>query len=154
MYPSSLWQRAQWRSYGMFWWMDHLTAVAHPQQSKFRRVFLMNMFLFNTLLCIAYSRSDDSADGSTGYHRLTADSMLMKPGFLRSSQYVLLETHLSLCLVSTTFLKEKGHISVFCPALFLITWTNSVHSAVMLWCILSEFKSWRCYKEAALLQFI
>lgn len=30
------------------------------------------------------------------YHRLTASSMLMKPGFLRSSQYMLLETHRSL----------------------------------------------------------
>lgn len=70
----------------------------------------MKMFVFDTLLCIGSSRSD----GSTGYHRLTPGSMLMKPGFLRSSQYVLLETHLSLWLASTTFLEDKGHISVYC----------------------------------------
>lgn len=33
--------------------------------------------------------------------------MLMKPGFLRSSQYVLLEIHLSLWLASTVFLEKN-----------------------------------------------
>lgn len=90
----------------------------HTQQSKFTHIFPMNKLLFNAFFVHSSQpfRWQRRADGSTGYHRLTEDSMLMKPGFLRSSQYVLLETHLSLWLVSTTFLQEKGHVLVFCPA--------------------------------------
>lgn len=47
-------------------------------------------FRLHTALCIG------NGLGGRCYHRLTASSMLMKPGFLRSSQYMLLETHRSL----------------------------------------------------------
>lgn len=118
MYPSSPRQRAQRWSYGMFWWMNHLPTVAHPQQSKFTHIFPWTSFSWTPFFVHSSQpfRWQWWADGSTSYHRLTEDSMLMKPGFLRSSQYALLETHLSLWLVSTTFLQEKGHVLVSCPA--------------------------------------
>lgn len=140
MYPLSLWQCAQRWSYGIFWWMDHVTAVTHPQEFKFTHVFSNVSLQHLVVHSLQLFRRQRWADGSSNYHRLTANSMLMKPGFLRSSQYVLLETHLSLWLVSTTFLKEKAHISVFCPAYFKPC-GQTVHSVVMLWGISGEFKN-------------
>lgn len=125
MYPSSLWQRTTVARSTVIQWDVLVDGPPHnggtPSAVQVHAYFPTNVLLFNAFLFVHSLqpfRWQRWAGGSTGYHRLTEDSMLMKPGFLRSSQYKLLETHLSLWLVSTTFLEEKGHIPVlvFCPA--------------------------------------
>lgn len=99
--------------------------------------FIMNMFLFNTLLCIGNSLLTATTIwrtcGPTRYHRLTVYSMLMKPGFLRSSQYVLLETHLSLWLASTTFLEEREEATVVTNKTWKQWGENVFHKEMEAW---------------------